>query len=812
MKSSSGLTPVSSNGNSGPKMINSFPLNMNIPVSLPISPGISITPLANGKSNGIAPVIKGVDAVNGVISSKSVEDDTYDDVELDEDDDGVDENVEEYNEIRETSDSSNKLVLNGSVAPTKPPAEKTESVVPKQDTPVIANITSLRRESNDSHASSVDSVKMNQRAKKSFKPNSDRISLNLTGKQTIVNDKTKNGEAEIVSNKRSIEPSDSNSSEGSKKPRIEHSETNNIHAGPLTPTHKTKPVEKKKNLATTGAHFKNGIRQLCMCTADPIVDNSLGPSYICQAVEVVGGHRVGCKNKVTRIELVRLNAQEKAILCDLHRERLKSHGCCPICGEFCSHGLVYMCRTSKNGPPHMFHRSCYQMMSKEDRMCPHCGSRRTPLAVQLKITMTRAPLKFLQYTSKMSVTKPPEKPERWEADKLREKMVHYKLPNGRIISADGVPRGLEASKLEDIIRNFDGKTQAKCTTRNMYVPTSAGDNVKLLQLLALDYSPKQKFPEADGGTPLHVAAASNHTLTAHILVQAGAEVDAFDDNNETPLMIAAYNGYPSMVRYLIAAGAKVELKSDDGMTALHLATQNGHLECAHIILGSNNLPKNHINVKDDGGWTPLVWACEHKHEAVIRFLLEQGCDPFATDVEMNVALHWAAFSGSKTVVELLLASGCNVNQANAIGETPLHIARKSVTMSESTATIRTRKFLTNRLLNRKQMVVDVLHPGRATVPKSEIREKLGKMYKTTSDVVFCFGFRTAFGGGKTTGFALVYDTLDYAKKIEPKYRLARHGLIEIKKTARKQMKDRKNRMKKARGTAKAKLASASKKK
>lgn len=47
------------------------------------------------------------------------------------------------------------------------------------------------------------------------------------------------------------------------------------------------------------------------------------------------------------------------------------------------------------------------------------------------------------------------------------------------------------------------------------------------------------------------------------------------------------------------------------------------------------------------------------------------------------------------------------------------------------------------------------------------------MYKTTGDVVFCFGFRTAFGGGKSTGFALVYDTLDHAKKIEPKYRLVR---------------------------------------
>merc|ERR1712228_132868 len=132
--------------------------------------------------------------------------------------------------------------------------------------------------------------------------------------------------------------------------------------------------------------------------------------------------------------------------------------------------------------------------------------------------------------------------------------------------------------------------------------------------------------------------------------------------------------------------------------------------------------------------------------------------------------------------------------------------------SERTATIRTRKFLTNRLLNRKQMVVDVLHPGRATVPKSEIKTKLAKMYKTTGDVVFCFGFRTQFGGGKNTGFALIYDTLEYAKKIEPKYRLARQGLIEVKRVGRKTRKERKNRMKKARGTEKAKMASATKKK
>lgn len=69
--------------------------------------------------------------------------------------------------------------------------------------------------------------------------------------------------------------------------------------------------------------------------------------------------------------------------------------------------------------------------------------------------------------------------------------------------------------------------------------------------------------------------------------------------------------------------------------------------------------------------------------------------------------------------------------------------------------------------------MDVLHPGRASVPKKEIAEKLAKMYKVTPDVISCFGFRTNFGGGKSTGFALVYDSMDVLKKFEPKHRLAR---------------------------------------
>uniref|UniRef100_A0A8C3VPM2 Small ribosomal subunit protein eS24 n=1 Tax=Catagonus wagneri TaxID=51154 RepID=A0A8C3VPM2_9CETA len=107
-------------------------------------------------------------------------------------------------------------------------------------------------------------------------------------------------------------------------------------------------------------------------------------------------------------------------------------------------------------------------------------------------------------------------------------------------------------------------------------------------------------------------------------------------------------------------------------------------------------------------------------------------------------------------------------------------------------------------LKRKQMVIDVLHRGRATVPKTEIRG-VPFMPKCSRlpDVIFVFGFRTHFGGGKTTGSGMIYDSLDSAKKNEPKHRLARRGLYEKKKTSRKQRKEHKNRMKKIRGTAKA---------
>jgi small subunit ribosomal protein S24e len=99
--------------------------------------------------------------------------------------------------------------------------------------------------------------------------------------------------------------------------------------------------------------------------------------------------------------------------------------------------------------------------------------------------------------------------------------------------------------------------------------------------------------------------------------------------------------------------------------------------------------------------------------------------------------------------------------------------------SNAPVTIRTRKFLSNRLLQRRQFVIEVLHPSRPNVSKAELAEKLAKTYQTDKSRIVTFGFRTIFGGGRSTGFGLIYDSEEAQRKFEPKYRLVRVRLIDL---------------------------------
>ena len=91
--------------------------------------------------------------------------------------------------------------------------------------------------------------------------------------------------------------------------------------------------------------------------------------------------------------------------------------------------------------------------------------------------------------------------------------------------------------------------------------------------------------------------------------------------------------------------------------------------------------------------------------------------------------------------------------------------------------IRARKLISNKLLNRRQCVVEVFHPKSAACTKDELAGLIATKFRADSEGVVVSGLKTKFGGGKSTAFALMYDNMDYRKKFEPKFRLRRVSLL-----------------------------------
>ena len=70
----------------------------------------------------------------------------------------------------------------------------------------------------------------------------------------------------------------------------------------------------------------------------------------------------------------------------------------------------------------------------------------------------------------------------------------------------------------------------------------------------------------------------------HLLVEAGANVNAADSALHTVLMEATSKKNLDIVHYLIKAGADVNAKRDDGMNALQIAAQIGSNDIVEFLM------------------------------------------------------------------------------------------------------------------------------------------------------------------------------------------------------------------------------------
>lgn len=103
-------------------------------------------------------------------------------------------------------------------------------------------------------------------------------------------------------------------------------------------------------------------------------------------------------------------------------------------------------------------------------------------------------------------------------------------------------------------------------------------------------------------------------------------------------------------------------------------------------------------------------------------------------------------------------------------------------------TIKTRRLRVNKLLARKELVLDVFHEGKPNVSQKDLRELISNKYHWEPKNIVLYGFKTAFGGNRSTGFCLAYDNQQYLVKNEPIHRLRRAGIVPKRNPKRKPLK------------------------
>ena len=138
------------------------------------------------------------------------------------------------------------------------------------------------------------------------------------------------------------------------------------------------------------------------------------------------------------------------------------------------------------------------------------------------------------------------------------------------------------------------------------------------------------------------------------LLEAGADVNAKDNDGQTALMLASTNNRRDLrvASELLKAGADVNAKGNDGQTALMLASWVGKEVVSELLKAGAD-----VNAKDNDSWTALMLASRAGRTEVVDMLLKAGADMNAKDTHGQTALMLATTREHPKVVDLLLKAG-----------------------------------------------------------------------------------------------------------------------------------------------------------
>jgi ankyrin repeat protein len=194
------------------------------------------------------------------------------------------------------------------------------------------------------------------------------------------------------------------------------------------------------------------------------------------------------------------------------------------------------------------------------------------------------------------------------------------------------------------------------------------------------------------GTALQAASRVGNIETVDHLLDSGANVNILGGAHGTALRAAVLGGHEDVVRRLLACGADVNLSDEDndedrGDSVLHLALKSRSdaifkaLFVAGAAVSTANSNQRHI----------LITACKQGHAAVVDLLLASGVDVNISETQPEyyryipdkaaTPLIAACAEGHPSVVRLLLAYGANIEKTNDSSATPLMAAIKGNNLS-----------------------------------------------------------------------------------------------------------------------------------
>lgn len=81
-----------------------------------------------------------------------------------------------------------------------------------------------------------------------------------------------------------------------------------------------------------------------------------------------------------------------------------------------------------------------------------------------------------------------------------------------------------------------------------------------------------------------------------------------------------------------------------------------------------------IGVRDDDGWTALMYAVRGGHEKTVQVLLDHGANVHSENNDGGTALHVAAEYGRPEIAKALLRAGADYEARDALGRTPFYRA------------------------------------------------------------------------------------------------------------------------------------------